>query len=485
MKLIKKIEIDIDPILFKSIKRNNNSFNINQRVIDIDLNKMVYSIGIIKTLSKRATSKKSKIDEFKSIFDYIKKRGGDLKVQCLPKDQEVKNKIAERFGIGISVVVANFLYKLKWTTLEKIPATNFKKSLDYRCNTFTNQSIVVEAKGTFNFKNTSRALSRAKNKKDDFHQAGIKIASCATLLNDKIAKCKFVDPPIIPEDDPEYLKRLALVGHYIQAFNLIGQSKLSHYFKLMRKRILYDKEFPEFNEKERLFQKIKREYFKITYKEKKFVGRVDITDKTKKHFIFSGLDIDLISAQGFIDFNDYNNEIEFEIGRNNNFVVYKDGICLGYINNLSSLSNNYKKLINQGIQDNTIKHAQDYTVIVDIDLMDEKSLGNYFQYLFRNLEIKIEKQGKEYGRMFDFIINVSGKRYYVEIKRFSSCKGLQNIGRYLNKDKLFDGKIIFITNTRISPTQKDHYEKHGFVIIDRELLKKIIKNHYYLLNLIK
>ena len=122
----------------------------------------------------------------------------------------------------------------------------------------------------------------------------------------------------------------------LNLFNFIGQKELSRYFKLLGKRLEEDREFPELQEKVELFNKIREKSIKLRMYDEFYLGNIErVGDASYFHV---GFDERLLSVQGFFDFEDYEEKLEFKQSRNF-FKITKDGICYGVLHDLEDLRN--------------------------------------------------------------------------------------------------------------------------------------------------
>lgn len=475
----KLVKININRDMYSSIMAVNPEIDLVKDNILLNLDKIVYATAAIMTLDKRAT-KKQKIQEVISMLNFVDMRAKWLRSIGIPRDLDIQNKIAERFGIGISVCVLDYLYKIKWGTLIKIPASNKKRSADYKCfakvsRQRRSRSIIVESKGSL----SSYRLAVAAEQKNA-ERANIKIAS-SVVLTSQNSVCKMKDPPINSDKNQLFQERLLLTNHYIRVFNLIGQPQLSRYFKMMKGRIKEGDRYLGLSNKQKVFRDIRDNYFKVKKDNKTFAGRVDYLGGNK--YIFTGLDIDLIFYEGFYNFNEYESELVFNLGKSNKFIAHKDGICIGYIDNINGLPENYRLRVIQDLEDSKIKHIQEYTTIVDIDYMDGTDVEKYFKYIFNNLNIRYNQEYKENEQRYDFLINYKGKNFIVEINKFLPYRETKRIDFKFEYFQKLNTPVIYIANTIVP---KEYYKKYDNIkIIDRSLLKKIIKKNYLFLKSIE
>src|SRR5581483_5077084 len=149
---------------------------------------------------------------------------------------EVLTTISEDFGVGMSVIIALALFRIKESTIQRIYGTD--KRPDWQCQTRDNRLIVVESKGASSeaVQTGQRANAiRQKNRR----QADVRVASLTLIRESDITLNKFIDPPSNADNmDAESQRQVLRAGHYASVFSFLGHSALSRYFSQMRKRIL-------------------------------------------------------------------------------------------------------------------------------------------------------------------------------------------------------------------------------------------------------
>lgn len=476
----KDIEVTLDSKLVNSIYTHNLDTLIEENPIRIRINlfKLIMAIGSIKTRRFNPTSRQKfsdKCDLLESIQD-----SSDFKI-IFNEDTEVKKEISEELGIGLSVLIADHFYNLKWSTLGKIPLTRGKSKPDIRCFTSESQEIVIEAKGTIS------KYTRELQKKRSLQQKGqvpadISISSCSLLKSEAISDVEFIDPPVIPPNDKKYTELILKADHYSRIFNFIGQQELSVYFNLMRKRIIHDTDFQEYSEKDKLFNKIKDDYVSISKFEKTFFGSIE--KDSYGNFIFIGVDQNLISLKGFIEFRDYKIDSEMPENGHNLFYISSDGVCFAKLTDISFLQNQLQK--------RTIPHYQESTSMMDIDSMNKISFVNYIVYLFKKLNCTVKKDSHlqdtkiSTRKVPDLIVIYNNIKILVEIKKSLQNNNLDFIHQ-LNKraKKSQCEKSILITNKSLKKTLLNQANKLNVILIDRNTLKQIIQNNSLLLEYLK
>ena len=476
----KEIEVSLDPELVPSISSNNSELVIKDNPIRIKINlfQLIMAIGSIKTRRFNPTDRQTFSDKC-DLLEHIQD-SSDFKIH-FHKDSEIKKDISEDLGIGLSVLIADYFYNIEWSTLAKIPLTSGQSKPDIRCFTSESQEIVIEAKGTIH--ESTRKKQKAKSLEQKIKvPADIRISSCSLLKNEAISDAEFIDPPVIPPNDKKYTELLLKVDHYSRIFNFIGQKELSLYFNLMRERIIHDKEFPKYTEKDRLFNKIKNNYVRISKFEKQFLGNVEKADSGK--FIFIGVDQNLISLKGFIEFKDYKNDVKMSEKSNNLFYISSDGLCFAKLTDISFLQ--------EQLRDRTIPHYQDSTSMIDIDSMNHISFENYMVYLFKKLNCTVIKGSNfqdtniDIRKVPDLIVIYDKIKILVEIKKSLQINNLDFIYQLNNRAKKSQcKKSILITTKSLQKNLLNQAKKLNVILIDRNTLMQIMQNNSLLLEYLK
>jgi len=266
----KEVEVDIDTAFSLDLTNHSSIFDCGKCRVSFTMFDLINSIGTIQTRVENP-SLRMKFDRNSDLWQWLQ-NSRELKMNIALNDSEAKKKISEDLGIGLAAVITDKLFRINHSTLAKINVTG--KRPDFQCMTMLDKSIVVEGKGTFNRPTRTKQIKDASAQKSS-KAADIRVTSGSWLNEDGISDVIYVDPPVIDPDDPEYTKRLLMASHYSQAFNYIGQKELSRYFYLTSQRIMHNKSFREFGEKEGLFERIRDSYLKITLGSRSYLGRLD------------------------------------------------------------------------------------------------------------------------------------------------------------------------------------------------------------------
>jgi len=461
------VEVTLDSDLYTSIKEHNPGMLLSATMrIQINLFKLMIAIGTIQTRSHQPTQL-MKLNRANDLI-YLIKSGSVFSINKT-QDADWNGSISEDLGIGLSIMIAHHFFKLKWSMLGKIIRSNETKP-DIKCMTSLIKELIIEAKGTtHNYYRERTQIPDSSGQKDNPNvQADIRVASCSLLKENLISNVHFSDPPVLSPNNPEYTKRLLMADHYSRVFNFIGQKELSVYFSLMKKRIINDTEFKEYPYKEELYGKIKQHYIEIVHENKHFLGNIDKTGED--NYLFTGVDKDLISLQGFLNFEDYNDK-DF-IQNNNKFHVLSDGICIGNITNLVPF--------NELMDVSAIKSYHEFTTIQDLDHMRGSLIIDFFSYIFNKLGVDTTYENNLNFRI-DQIIKYKKTTYIIEYKKYVHINLDRVIDQTLNYSKKLNiPNVILIT---LSTVNKDSIPKNSnLIVIDRPLIKSIINNHSNILN---
>jgi hypothetical protein len=462
----KNVTVTVDRRLIPSIARNNShitqqTFNPNNvHTIRINLLKLITATATIQTRRTNPT-KFNKLLDFSYLLDYIK-LGNDF---CVTKhaDSDKQIAISEDLGVGLSIVVTDHFYKIDWRTLGKIQRRQGSLP-DISCESISRrESITIEAKGSTStsWRNCQKAY--AVNQKNGPTPAMVYVASCALLNENSISDIDYLDPPIIPPKDPMFESALLKCDHYSRTFNLIGQKELSKYYDLMRLRLLYDRDFKQFEEKQDLYQKIKTNYVHMQFGQNVFYGNIEKIDE--EAYAFVGIDSRLLNVYTFLQFEGQEERSIKEYG--NEFYLTPDGLCIGRLSNL--------RLVDDQISAGQVPHHYDSFSIVDFDYGRESTLTGFLSHVILNAGGKI-RGAQGFDRRYDLIASLNNRMFALEIKRYIG-KDYEKILSLIAQLKLeMDLELVLITNAQVSEDVRAIIEKRNVILIDRKALLKIIEN---------
>ncbi len=476
----KNVEVTIDPRLTNSIQEHNRNINMRNQpvIVPIQIYKLIKSIAIVNPI--RYFTKRNKfLDEAALIERIILDEDSDFKVRIEDRDDDIQIIISRKLGEGISVNVADFIFGLKWSTLAKIKRRGVSLP-DIKAFSNLSRYLVWEAKGSINtYSNEEKNHAvRQKNRRP----ADVNFASLAILRENLITQVEILDPPSMNPENLGEKELLLKAGHYSRIFNFIGQKELGLYFDHMRKRILYDRNFPEFREKTELFNKIKKDYIKIVKSDKIFLGNIEKINENEYFFI--GIDKDLISLPGFKHFSDYPEDINIH-EKENSYTITSDGICIAILKDISFLSDQ--------LDGKTIPHYQETISIRDIDTMNFVAFNNFINYLLNRIGAKIEtqiKSDKKYEKnyVFDYLVTYEGKKFLIEFSKSIDKYVINQLTEYmkfLEENRPSDDyNAILITSQKLDDKILDYSKNSRIKIIGREDLKRILRKYdrlkYYL-----
>lgn len=459
-----QVQVSIDNQLLQHID-SNDKLSTN-RTITFNLYKLIYAIGTIQT-RRFATSNRMKFLDKADLVEKIYTNTNDFKVKIQEirnnGGQEVLTTISEDFGVGISVVIAEELFNIKYSTIQRIFGAD--KRPDWKCQTTDNRTLIIESKGASSQATSNRQETRALIQKNR-RNGDVKIASLTVINENQISTNRFLDPPIEPENmDFEMQNRILRAGHYSSVFSFLGISLLSRYYSQMRNRLMNIISHIEQYEKNKIYFRLRDEFPNITFNNKLFTGNFYAVDNEK--YLFVGIDKKLISYEGFLQFDDYENEIN-EKRNENNYILFKDGILIIEINNISFFQNI--------IIPNQIFSYQENITISDVDSMTDKSFEKYVVFLLKDNGFEIQTGFRIQDKIADIIGTKNNERYLFELKLFKQKQIrsdiLNQLLRYQKLEKI--NKVVLLTNVSINKTVTSNFD--NIIIIDREKLIMLLKN---------
>ena len=467
-----EISVTIDPQLLPNLDCADKVST--QRNISVNLYKFIYAIGTIQT-RRFAPSNRQKFNDKADLIEKIYSNTTEFRVKlneirqiCGP---EVLKSVSEDFGVGFSVIIAENLFNIKYSTIQRIYGND--KRPDWECQTNDNRILIVESKGSSSDATSNiqevRALIQKNRRNGD-----IKIASLTVINEDEISTNRSLDPPINPDNmDFEMKNRILRAGHYSSVFSFLGHSVLSKYYSQMRKRLLKSITPNEQNEKNNIYFKLRDVLPNVGFRNKTFTGSFYNIDQ--ETFLFIGIDKRLISYQGFLEFNDYENEIDETIN-DNHYILFKDGILIIEIKQIIEFSNI--------VIPEQIKNYQENITISDVDAMTEISFEKYVNYLLiqNGFETKLEQKLKD--SRADIVGWKNNKKYLFELKLFKKKRvDKRVIEQLIQYSQIKDtDKVILITNAEISEEFDYHNEK--IILIGRNKLRMILKNKNKLMEIL-
>ncbi len=462
----KTITVEIDPLLLPELDTADKK--TTKREISFNLYNLIYHIGAIQSRRFAPSNRLNFMDK----SDLIEKIYSDtdefrVKINNIRSinGSETLTSISEDFGVGISVVIADKLFNIKRSTIQKIYRT--KKRPDWKCQTHNNRILVFEAKGTISVHTSRNQEAQALAQKNQ-ELGDVKIASLTILNEDSISTNRFLDPPIESSDiAPMMENHILRAGHYASVFSFLGNSKLSKYYSQIRKRLITSISPYEKFEKDETFRDLTTNSPTIHFENKEYAG--SFYEVEHKKYIFVGVDKKLLTFSGFIDFCDYEYDRDV-MSEDNHYILFKDGILIIEIERIEKFSNIVKI--------DNIQNYQNKITISDIDEMNGISFSKFFiSLLERNGFTNIQEE----TNTADIIAEINDITYYFSLKIYKNKKMIKNSITEVNEysGKFSNIKFILVTNGKLSG---ENIDRSNITIIDRDALKKIAKNYKNLIN---
>ncbi len=461
----KTISVEIDPILLPELDTVDKVTTC--RDITFNLYNLIYHIGSIQS-RRFAPSNRLKFMDKSDLIEKIYSGTDEFRVKINDirsiNGSETLTSISEDFGVGISVVIADKLFNIKRSTIQKIYGT--KKRPDWKCQTKDNRILVVEAKGTISIQ-TSRVQEETALIQKTKELGDVKVASLTVLNESSVSTNRFFDPPIDKSDiSPIMENHILRAGHYASVFSFLGNSKLSIYYSQMRKRLEGSTVPYEQVEKDDTFRELRINDPVINFENKEFVGSFYEVEHEK--YIFVGVDKELLSYSGFIKFCDYENDTDI-LFEGNHYILFKDGVLIVEIEEIGVFSD--------VVIVDKIKSYQSKITVSDMDEMNGISFSKYFVSLLERNGFTNIRERAEIGYVSaDITAEFDDITYYFELKMYRNKKVRKNALAKINdySRRGLNEKFVLVTNGKLS---SENINNFNLTIIDRDALKKIAKNH--------
>ncbi|TWJ03292.1 hypothetical protein JN11_00830 [Mucilaginibacter frigoritolerans] len=401
-----RIEVEIDPLLLQHLDcPDKTSLN---RTLTVNLFKLIYMIGTIQT-RRFEPSRRQKFTDKSDLLEKLDLDTGEFRVRIANVQgnlgSEVLKTLSEDFGVGLSVMVATKLFNVKDSTIERIYGNDRRP--DWQCQTQANRLLVVECKGASDDARSRRQEARAILQKAT-RQADIRVASMAVIREHAASTTRFVDPPgDEPDLDPETQRQVLRAGHYASVFSFLGHSELSRYFTRMRARILRTISRKQQLLKDVTFTQIRDAYQRVEFLQRSYAGTFSQTGPGQ--YLFVGVDVDLIYYMGFLEFQDYREDVD-EDRDGNHYIRFKDGILVIEIINIRAFAD----VVDIG----SILNYQQFTTLSDIDAMTVISLEKYWGYVLTQNGFEISSNSRGTTDSLDLVAFLNGQPYVFEFKIF-------------------------------------------------------------------
>jgi hypothetical protein len=460
----KKIRLVIDPSLRNNLNRN---FRNNQPIMfNFNLFNLIVAIG---NCSKVCITRTNKLP-FALDFAYAFVKGIDELRVITGQHSEQKGNTSRYGGEGLSRIIAEKLYDLDMSTISRVDRKGRESKPDFEGYS-SHLKVVWESKGSIDSPVIQSEIDHAKEQKNN-EPANVAFVSLTIFNSQNITEVELRDPEAHPDFGGVLKRRLSRIRHYVNAFNFIGQAEMSRYFELLGKRLKKDKNFFEYPKKIELYKKIKRHYVKLSINERNYLGSVERIGDSE--FLYVGFDEKLLNVEDFIAFVDHGEDFTYNQEKNN-FRITKDGICYGYLQDLKEL---HKLGFVEKIDTKKMKSYRDILSILDLDNMLDYQLIGYISDILRKEGFHIKAEPYEDEKRNDIIANKDGKMFIVEvksgIKRTSLIKAFEQIKN--NKETLKAEFAFLVTTMNVSKEDIDFAKSLNIIIIDRKLLKVIIRN---------
>lgn len=468
----KIISVEIDPDLLEELDTADKL--TTNRNITFNLYKLIYHIGTIQS-RRFAPSNRLKFSDKSDLIESLYSNTNEFRVRIndirTVNGSETLTSISEDFGIGISVVIAEKLFDIKRSTIQKIYGTGRRP--DWKCQTTDNRILVVECKGSISMQTSIQQEVNALDQKTK-EPGDVQIASLTVLNENSISTNRFLDPPIEQSNiSPTMENHILRAGHYASVFSFLGNSKLSRYYSQMRKRLEgkitpYEQEL-----KNETFRDLRTNDPTVYFDQKEFAGSFYEIENEK--FLFVGVDKELLSYSGFIEFKDYENDSDTLI-RGNHYNLFKDGVLIIEIEQIQDFDDI--------VRIDRIQNYQNKITVSDIDEMNEISFSKYFIHLLeRNGFTNIREEIKVGDFRIDLTADFNNETYYFEFKIYKNKRMNRNAIEQVNfySRQIASGKFVLVTNGKMNSEILDNSR---ITIIDRNALKKIANNYRNLIELI-
>ena len=160
----KIISVEIDQDLLEELDTPDKV--TTTRNITFNLYKLIYHIGTIQS-RRFAPSNRLKFSDKSDLIETLYSNTNEFRVRIndvrTVNGSETLKSISEDFGIGISVVIAEKLFNIKRSTIQKIYGTGRRP--DWKCQTTDNRILIFECKGSTSMQNSIQQEVNALDQK--------------------------------------------------------------------------------------------------------------------------------------------------------------------------------------------------------------------------------------------------------------------------------------------------------------------------------
>lgn len=377
---------------------------------------------------------------------------------------EMLTELSTLMGMGLSVVVISRLFDIQPSTINKIKGTSAKRP-DWKCLLNDNRTLLVEAKGSTNKDTSKKQLKEAVVQKNAM-QGDVKVAMGSLLNEDVISKMSIVDPPAVEEDDNNNRRHVYRANHYTSVFSFLGEDVLSLYFEKMAKRLSGRIGTAEMDDKELMYNELSYRAPNISLEGRDYAGH--LYGPVDGQYLFLGVDKQLLSYRGFIEFRDVVEERNIE-REGNHYIINTDGILVVNVTNVESFV--------RGNAIESIGVSLDSIALSDLDSIRGNSFKRYVKYLLDKCAVDVAWVDK---RTLKAMINGKEKMFcifhYHNTKRVSmSIKAQEKISTFMK-----GRKGVLVTNLKVprnlfdfSCVDRAYFERIADSNADRNVLKEI------------
>lgn len=282
---------------------------------------------------------------------------------------EMLTEVSELMGVGLSVSVISQLYEVQQSTIHKIIGINSRRP-DWMCLLCNGTSLLVEAKGSTNTETWKKQLKAAVNQKNSA-EADVKVAAATVLNENAVSKMKIIDPPTSNDDiRNEQWKHIYRANHYASVFSFWGDDVLSLYFEKMSKRLSRTIGKVELMDKKQMYEELKYNNRMIVVNNSSYAGHLYGSEDGR--FFYIGVNSQLLSYQGFMEFRESAEELMLE-RYDNHYYVCPDGVMFVDVQNYNAF-----------LEEHHLESKDlnlDNIVLRDLDTIRGNSFKRYVKYL--------------------------------------------------------------------------------------------------------
>ena len=377
---------------------------------------------------------------------------------------EMLTELSALMGMGLSVVVISRIFDIQPSTINKIKDTSAKRP-DWRCLLKDNRTLLVEAKGSTSKDTSKQQLKEAVVQKNAM-LGDVKVATGSLLNEDAISRMTIIDPPTEEGEDNNNRRHVYRANHYASVFSFLGEDVLSLYFEKMAKRLSGRIGVAEMDDKEFMYNELSYHAPSITIEGRDYAGH--LYGAVDGQSLFLGVDKQLLSYRGFLEFRDSVEERIIEI-EGNHYIINSDGILVVNVANVESF-----------VRENAIDSigvSLDSIALSDLDSIRGNSFKRYVKYLLDKCADDVSWVDE---RTLKAVINDKEKMFIIYHSHNTKRDFLSNKA----KDKLssfMEGRNgTLVTNLRIPQNMfnfpyvdRNDFERIAETNADRNVLRQI------------